>query len=60
MAGQDDGLRKGHELDIYRSNRYVGTGKVLEAENNQSVLQVVKGLMNDIVREGDNVSTKLY
>jgi multidrug efflux pump subunit AcrA (membrane-fusion protein) len=60
MAGQDDGLRKGHELDIYRSNRYVGTGKVIEAENNQSVLQVVKGLMNDIVREGDNVSTKLF
>lgn len=60
MAGQDDGLIKGHELDIYRSNRYVGTGKVLEAENNRSVLQVVDGLMNDIVREGDNVSTKLY
>jgi len=41
--GLDDGLRKGHEMDIYRSNRHVGRGV----------------MMNDIVREGDNVTTKL-
>ena len=58
-AGMDDGLRKGHEMDIYRSNRYVGVGIIVAAENNRSVLSIVKGTMNDIVREGDNVSTKL-
>ena len=58
--GSDDGLRKGHEMDIYRSNRHVGRGVVVLAENNRSVLSIVKGMMNDIVREGDNVTTKLF
>ena len=57
--GLDDGLRKGHEMDIYRSNRHVGRGVVVLAQNNRSVLSIVKGMMNDIVREGDNVTTKL-
>ena len=57
--GSDDGLRKGHEMDIYRSNRHVGRGVVVLAENNRSLLSIVKGMMNDIVREGDNVTTKL-
>lgn len=59
MVGLDDGLRKGHEMDIYRSNRHVGVGIVIASENNRSVLSIVKGMMNDIVREGDNVTTKL-
>ena len=58
--GSDDGLRKGHEMDIFRSNRHVGRGVVVLAENNRSVLAIIKGMMNDIVREGDNVTTKLF
>ena len=57
--GSDDGLRRGHEMDIYRSNRHVGRGVVVLAQNNRSVLSTIKGMMNDIVREGDNVTTKL-
>ena len=57
--GSDDGLRRGHEMDIYRSNRHVGRGVVVLAQNNRSVLSIVKGMMNDIVREGDNVTNKL-
>jgi myosin heavy subunit len=60
MVGMDDGLRRGHELEIYRSNRFVGTGKVIKADNNNSVLRIVDGMMNDVVREGDSVSTKLF
>ena len=60
MAGRDDGLRRGHEMDIYRSNRHVGRGVIVLAENNRAVLSIIKGLMNDIVREGDNVTTKLF
>ena len=58
-VGMDDGLRKGHQMDILRGNRYVGVGEIIVAENNRSVLSIVKGTMNDSVREGDNVSTKL-
>ena len=59
MAGMDDGLRKGHQMDILRGGRFVGVGVIVAAENNRSVLSTVKGTMNDSVREGDNVSTKL-
>ncbi len=59
-VGSDDGIRRGHEMDIYRSNRHVGRGVVVLAENNRSVLTIVKGMMNGIVREGDNVTTKLF
>ena len=60
MAGRDDGLRRGHEMDIYRGNRHVGRGVIVLVENNRAVLSIIKGLMNDIVREGDNVTTKLF
>ena len=59
MVGLDNGLRKGHEMDVYRNNRFIGIGKVIAAENNRSILSTVKETMNDKVREGDQVTTKL-
>lgn len=59
IIGRDDGLRIGHEMDIFRRNQLVGKGRVVEAKDNVAVLKAIKGLMNDKVREGDNVSTKL-
>ena len=60
MVGRDDGLRKGHEMDIYRTGRYVGAGVIISADNNHSVLSIIKGLRNDNVREGDNVKTRIF
>lgn len=57
--GNDDGLRIGHEMDIFRRKQFVGKGRVVEAKENVAVLRIVEGMMNDQVREGDSVSTKL-
>lgn len=57
--GEDDGLRPGHEMDISRSTRYVGKGRVVQVKDNLAVLRIIPGLMTDQVREGDSVSTKL-
>ena len=59
LIGQDDGIRIGHKVDVYRRNRYVGKARVVQAKNNLAVLRTIEGLMNDQVRKGDNVSTKL-
>ena len=58
-VGMDDGIRVGHEMDIYRGSRFVGNGKVVLANENKSVLKGIAGLMQAQVRKGDNVSTKL-
>lgn len=57
--GSDDGLRVGHELDIYRDDRYVGKIRVTRTDFNTSVGEVIRELMQDIVREGDNVTSRL-
>jgi len=60
MVGRDDGLRKGHQMDIYRTGRYVGAGVIISADNNHSVLSMIEGLRNGNVREGDNVKTRIF
>ena len=57
--GEDDGVRVGHEMDIFRKRRFVGKGRVVKTNHNNAVLRVIDGMMNDQVQEGDSVSTKL-
>ena len=44
--GSDDGVRDGHQFDIYRGNRFVGRAQVLKVRPDIAVLQAVEGLMN--------------
>ena len=57
-AGSDDGLRKGHTLDIYRGDTFVGRGTVTEVRKDISVFQTVREFMQASVKEGDNVTSK--
>lgn len=57
--GEDDGVRVGHQMDIFRKRRFVGQGRVVKTDHNIAVLKVIEGMMNDQVKEGDYVSTKL-
>ncbi|MGI9518676.1 MAG: hypothetical protein ACR2NP_16585 [Pirellulaceae bacterium] len=56
--GLDDGLLKGHSVDIHRDGRYVGTARVFRAENNRAAARMVPGLSSIQVQVGDNVTTK--
>jgi uncharacterized phage infection (PIP) family protein YhgE len=56
--GTDDGLRKGHEMDVYRGDRYIGKVTVVRADFNNAVAQINKELMQDKVREGDHVTSR--
>ncbi len=56
--GSDDGLRVGHEMDVYRNDRYIGKVRISKTDFNDSVAQVIKDFMQDRVQEGDHVTTK--
>ncbi len=57
-AGTDDGLRVGHEFDIYRGDRYVGKARITRVDHDVSVGRTIKDFMKDRVREGDHVTSK--
>jgi len=56
--GSDDGVRKDHVMDIYRNDRFVGKGTVVDTKDDLCVLRVQADFMKDTVREGDHVTSK--
>ena len=56
--GLDDGLLRGHTVDIHRDGRYVGTARVFQSENNRAAARMVPGLSSVPVQVGDKVTTK--
>ncbi len=56
--GSDDGLRKGHELDVYRGANYLGRLVITEVSTNRSVAQIVPDLNRGPIKESDRVTTR--
>lgn len=61
--GSDDGLRKGHRLEVYRvsggSSTYVGRVEVVKTSPNRSVCRIDSKFQNGRVMEGDRVDSKI-
>ncbi len=57
--GSDDGLRVGHELDVYRNNRYIGKIRITSTEFNLAYGRIIRDFMQDQIREGDHVTSRL-
>ena len=57
--GDDDGLRKGHTLEVYRRNAYVGRVVVVRTEPDRSVARIIREYRRGIIKKGDRVATKL-
>jgi len=64
-VGSDDGLLKGHVLDVIRSGvdgkdpQYLGKVRVISITPNGAVCEVLSKSKNGIIEVGDNVTTKL-
>jgi len=56
--GTDDGLRIGHQMDVYRGDKYIGKVTVTKTDFNVSVARTIKDFMQDNVREGDHVTSR--
>ena len=59
-VGADEGLRRGHTLEVYRdSGGYLGRLVVIETNPDRSVTRIVPEYRQGIMRKGDRVATKL-
>lgn len=56
--GSDDGLRTGHELDVYRGKKYLGRVQVTKTHPDRSVAIVLDDFRKGAIRSGDRVRTK--
>jgi hypothetical protein len=64
--GSDDGLKKGHEMMVFRSGlkrgqqaKYLGKIRILNTHPDKAVGEVIEGTKNGVIQKGDNVTTKL-
>lgn len=55
--GSDDGLRAGHELDVFRRTTYMGRIKVLKTTPDRAVGGVFKEPKEGKIEKGDRVTT---
>ena len=57
--GEDDGLRKGHTLEVFRNNAYLGRVVVKSLEPDRAVCEIIPAYRKGIIKRGDRVATKL-
>ncbi len=58
-VGADDGLRKGHTVEIFRGQRYLGRAEIIRTEPDRAVARVIRKFQQGPIQERDNVATKL-
>ena len=57
--GQDDGLRQGHTVEIFRGSKYLGRVEVLQASPDRSVGKVLPAFKKGVIQKDDDVATRL-
>ena len=55
--GTDDGLRRGHSIDLYRQGRFVGSAVVTDVEPNRAAARIDSDLTKIAIEKGDRVTT---
>ena len=63
--GSDQGLKKGHEMTVYRSGlnkgangKYLAKIVIVNTYPDKAVGRVIEGSRNGVIQKGDNVSTR--
>lgn len=57
--GRDDGLVKGHTLEVYRGSEYLGKIIIRAVEANASVGEIIPATKKGPIRQGDSVATRI-
>jgi hypothetical protein len=58
-VGRDDGLREGHEMDVYRGSQYLGRVEIVRADVDKSIAKMLDGYRRGYIQKDDKVVTKL-
>ncbi|HLA84826.1 MAG TPA: hypothetical protein VJL29_08530 [Thermoguttaceae bacterium] len=60
--GSDDGLKKGHQLEVFRAhggqNRYMGRVEIVETSPDKAVAKILPEYRKGAIQEGDSVVSK--
>ena len=59
-VGKDDGLREGHNLEVYRSGQYLGQIQIRKVYDDQAIGQIVQSMHKGFVQAGDKVAAKVH
>lgn len=57
--GADDGLKKGHTVEVYRGERYLGRAEIMRTEPDRAVGRILRRFQQGQIQENDNVATRL-
>lgn len=57
--GSDDGIRADHQLDVFRSSKYLGKIKILKTSPDRSVAAIIKDSQRGPIQKGDKVGSNL-
>lgn len=57
--GADDGVRKGHTVEIYRGQKYLGRAEIIRTEPDRAVARIIRKFQQGQIQEDDSVATKL-
>ena len=57
--GADDGLKKGHTVEVFRGERYLGRAEIMRTEPDKAVGRVLRKFQQGQIQENDNVATRL-
>ena len=57
--GADDGLKKGHTVEVFRGERYLGRAEIMKTEPDRAVGRVLRRYQQGQIQENDHVATRL-
>ncbi|MGN6134292.1 MAG: hypothetical protein ACTHOU_07295 [Aureliella sp.] len=57
--GKDDGVRVGHQLDVYRGGRYLGRINIIRSADDKAVGEVMPSYSKGFISKGDRVDSRL-
>lgn len=57
--GEDEGLRRGHTVEVSRGARYLGRARIVRVESDTAVGQLLTKYRKAPIRKGDRVQTKV-
>ena len=57
--GSDDGLERGHTVEIFRNDKYLGRAEVLSTNPDKSIARILPEYKRYRIQEGDRVATRL-
>jgi septal ring factor EnvC (AmiA/AmiB activator) len=57
--GSDDGIKEGHQLEVFRKSTYLGRVVIRHTGPDKAVAEIIKEYRRGTIRKGDRVATKL-